>query len=125
MMHSDVSSGDSTDRYALVQTKTWLLLTFLAPQKRRKLASLPEVTNLDLKNSRFHPIRTFLSCRDCPNQDLCNFQESATVAKQLRIGFVGAGGIAHMHAKHLSKHTDVQIVAAADVNEAALKRFTD
>jgi predicted dehydrogenase len=47
------------------------------------------------------------------------------VAKELRIGFIGAGAIAQTHAKHLSKIEGVQLVAAADPSEASLKKFAD
>lgn len=40
---------------------------------------------------------------------------------KLRVAFVGAGGIARAQMKHLSKFADSQVVAAADVSEAALE----
>lgn len=45
--------------------------------------------------------------------------------KPLRIGFIGAGGIAHMHARHLKKQENVEIVAAADVGEKSLNKFIE
>jgi predicted dehydrogenase len=42
------------------------------------------------------------------------------VSKKLRVGFVGAGGIARTHMNYLKKFDDVELVAASDVSEAAL-----
>lgn len=40
--------------------------------------------------------------------------------RKLKIGFIGAGGIALTHMKYLLAMSDVQIVAAADISEKAL-----
>ncbi len=45
--------------------------------------------------------------------------------KKLRIGFIGSGGIARAHMRYLQKFEDADIVAASDVNEAALKQAQD
>lgn len=42
--------------------------------------------------------------------------------KKLRIGFIGAGGIAKSQMKVVKNYPDVELVAAADVSEAALKQ---
>ncbi|MBN8217168.1 MAG: Gfo/Idh/MocA family oxidoreductase [Spirochaetes bacterium] len=44
-------------------------------------------------------------------------------AKPFRVGFIGAGGIAHTHAKNLLKVEGVELVCAADVNETGLEKF--
>ncbi len=43
-------------------------------------------------------------------------------SKKLRIGIIGAGGIAGAHMTYLQQMDDVEIVALADVNEAAMAR---
>jgi predicted dehydrogenase len=43
-------------------------------------------------------------------------------AKKLRMGFIGAGGIAQAHMTNLKRFEDVELVAAADVSEASLQR---
>ena len=40
--------------------------------------------------------------------------------KRLRVGFIGTGGIGKAHMRHLKKFDDVELIAAADVNETAL-----
>jgi predicted dehydrogenase len=45
--------------------------------------------------------------------------------KPFRLGLIGAGGISHMHAKHIKKNPGVEIVAAADPSEAALTKFKE
>ena len=47
------------------------------------------------------------------------------MGKTLRIGFIGAGGIAHLHARHLKKIEQVELVAAADTNATNLGKFTE
>ena len=42
--------------------------------------------------------------------------------KKLRIGFIGSGGIAQAQMKCLKGYADAELVAASDVNEAALAR---
>lgn len=44
-------------------------------------------------------------------------------SKPFRVGFIGAGGIAHTHAKNLKLVEGVTLVAAADVSEAGLEKF--
>ena len=41
--------------------------------------------------------------------------------KKVRVGFIGSGGIARHHMGLLAKFDDVEIVAASDVSEPALK----
>ena len=41
------------------------------------------------------------------------------MAKTIRVGFIGAGGIAGLHIGHLKRIQDVEIVALADVNPAS------
>ncbi len=43
--------------------------------------------------------------------------------KKLRVGFIGAGAIAGTHADYLKTFSDVELVAACDVNPAALSTF--
>ncbi|MBE7466025.1 MAG: Gfo/Idh/MocA family oxidoreductase [Planctomycetes bacterium] len=45
--------------------------------------------------------------------------------KKLRVGFVGAGGIAGTHANNYQNMPDVEIVAASDVSEKGLKAFQE
>ncbi|NLB59699.1 MAG: Gfo/Idh/MocA family oxidoreductase [Lentisphaerae bacterium] len=45
------------------------------------------------------------------------------MSKVLRLGFIGAGGIARAQANYLKKVSGVEVVAAADVNQAALDKF--
>ena len=46
---------------------------------------------------------------------------SATTSKRpLRVGFIGAGGIAQAHWKYFDRYDDVEVVAASDVSEANL-----
>lgn len=45
------------------------------------------------------------------------------MAKTIRIGFIGAGGIAHSHAKNLKRIEGVELVCAADLNEKGLEKF--
>lgn len=47
------------------------------------------------------------------------------MAKSFRIGFIGAGGIAQTHARHLQKVEGVELAGAADPSEASLKKFSD
>ena len=43
-------------------------------------------------------------------------------SKKLRVGFIGAGGIALAQMNHLKSYADVELVAASDISEAALAR---
>jgi len=43
--------------------------------------------------------------------------------KKLRVGLVGAGGIAGTHTENYQKMDDVEVVSACDVSEAGLKKF--
>ena len=45
--------------------------------------------------------------------------------KKLRYGFIGAGGIASAHLRELARRDDVELVAMADISEAALQRQKD
>ncbi len=45
------------------------------------------------------------------------------MSKTIRIGFIGAGGIARFQAEHLAKIPGAQVVAAADINKDALDKF--
>jgi len=45
------------------------------------------------------------------------------VSKPFRVGFIGAGGIAHTHAKYYKGIDGVEMVAAADVSEKSLEKF--
>ncbi|MCW8133329.1 MAG: Gfo/Idh/MocA family oxidoreductase [Planctomycetota bacterium] len=45
--------------------------------------------------------------------------------KKLRVGLIGAGGIAGTHTDNYKKFEDVEVVAACDVSEAGLQRFKD
>jgi predicted dehydrogenase len=45
--------------------------------------------------------------------------------KKLRVGLIGAGGIAHTHTDNYKKYEDVEVLAACDVSEAGLKKFGD
>jgi len=47
------------------------------------------------------------------------------MAKKIRVGFIGTGGIARMQALVLQKMPDVEIVAGCDVSEKALKKFAE
>jgi predicted dehydrogenase len=47
------------------------------------------------------------------------------MAKPVRVGFIGTGGIAGRQAQRLSQSKDVQIVAGCDVSEENLKKFAD
>lgn len=42
--------------------------------------------------------------------------------KKLRVGFIGAGGIAQSQMKHLKSYADVELVAASDISEKALQK---
>ena len=44
---------------------------------------------------------------------------------KLRYGFIGAGGIAGEHMTHLALRNDVELVAMADPNAAAMARHTE
>ena len=44
------------------------------------------------------------------------------VTKKLRYGFIGAGGIAGAHLRELARRDDVELVAMADISEAAMRR---
>ena len=41
--------------------------------------------------------------------------------KKLRVGFIGAGGIAGTHMRYLNAMPDVELIAASDINEEGLK----
>jgi len=45
--------------------------------------------------------------------------------KKLRVGIIGAGGIAGTHTENYKKFDDVEVIAACDVNDAGLKKFGD
>ena len=45
--------------------------------------------------------------------------------RKLRYGFIGAGGIAGAHLRDLVRREDVELVAMADVSEAAMRRHKD
>lgn len=47
------------------------------------------------------------------------------MSKKLRVGFIGAGGIARNHMRYLKKFDDVEVVACSDVSEASLKLVAD
>ncbi len=47
------------------------------------------------------------------------------MARLVKVGFIGTGGIATRQAQPLAKDKDVQIVAGADVSEAALDKFAE
>jgi predicted dehydrogenase len=47
------------------------------------------------------------------------------VAEQIRIGFIGAGGIARHHVKQLKEIPEAKIVAMADPSEASLKKMVE
>jgi predicted dehydrogenase len=47
---------------------------------------------------------------------------SESTPKPFRVGFIGAGGISHMHMKHLKAIAGVELVAAADVVEKSLEK---
>jgi myo-inositol 2-dehydrogenase / D-chiro-inositol 1-dehydrogenase len=44
---------------------------------------------------------------------------------QCKVGFVGAGGVAERHARHLAQFRDVRIVAVTDPNVAAARSFAE
>ncbi len=44
------------------------------------------------------------------------------VKKKRRYGFIGAGGIAGAHLRELARRDDVELVAMADISEAAMQR---
>jgi predicted dehydrogenase len=46
-----------------------------------------------------------------------------TASKTFKVGFIGAGGIAHAHANNLKKVEGVELVAAADPMPAGLEKF--
>lgn len=45
--------------------------------------------------------------------------------KQLRVGMIGAGGIARTHLKYLTSYPDVDVVAATDIAQPNLDRVSD
>jgi len=45
--------------------------------------------------------------------------------RKLRVGFIGAGGIAQSQMKHFKNAADVDLVAASDISEAALAKTKD
>ena len=47
------------------------------------------------------------------------------MAKVVRVGFVGTGGIANFHMNHLEKMDDVKVVAVCDVVEEKVKAASD
>ena len=51
--------------------------------------------------------------------------EATVEKKKLRVGIIGAGGIAGTHADNYKKMEDVEVVAASDVMEASLKKFSE
>ncbi len=52
-------------------------------------------------------------------------KQSSGGKKKLRVGLIGAGGIAGTHTTHYKAMEDVEVVAACDVSEAGLKKFGD
>ena len=50
---------------------------------------------------------------------------STATPKPFRVGFIGAGGIAHTHSENLKKVPGVEVVCAADVNEKGLASFKE
>lgn len=46
-------------------------------------------------------------------------------ARKLRYGFIGAGGIAGAHLRDLVRREDVELVAMADISEAAMRRHKE
>lgn len=59
-----------------------------------------------------------------PQCDPWTFSRSLIVSKPFRVAFIGAGGIAHMHMKHLKalEADGVSIIAAADLSEKGLEK---
>ena len=57
-------------------------------------------------------------------RDSRSFAVGATyqVKKKRRYGFIGAGGIAGAHLRELARRDDVELVAMADISEAAMQR---
>ena len=49
-------------------------------------------------------------------------RKSGRKKARLRYGFIGAGGISAVHMRHLAERNDVELVAVADVDEAALAK---
>jgi predicted dehydrogenase len=47
----------------------------------------------------------------------------ATDGKKLRVGIIGAGGIAGTHTDSYKKFSDVEVIAACDVSDESLKKF--
>jgi predicted dehydrogenase len=47
------------------------------------------------------------------------------VTGRCRVGFVGAGGVALRHARHLSEFPDVDLVAVTDINQKSAQAFAD
>jgi len=47
------------------------------------------------------------------------------VSKTFKVGFIGAGGIAHAHASNLKKVEGVELVCAADVSATGLAKFKE
>jgi myo-inositol 2-dehydrogenase / D-chiro-inositol 1-dehydrogenase len=47
------------------------------------------------------------------------------VTGRCRVGFVGAGGVALRHARHLSEFPDVDLVAVTDVNQKSAQAFAE
>jgi len=54
-----------------------------------------------------------------------NQQEVNTMAKKLRIGIVGTGGIAHAHMKPYMEFDEVEIVGACDIVPGKAREFLD
>src|ERR1041385_5880336 len=48
-----------------------------------------------------------------------------TEKKKLRVGIIGAGGIAGTHTDNYRKMEDVEVLAACDSNEANLKKYSE
>lgn len=51
--------------------------------------------------------------------------EPKSEKRKLRVGVIGAGGIAGTHTDHYRKMEDVEVVAASDVSEASLKKYSE
>jgi predicted dehydrogenase len=52
-------------------------------------------------------------------------QEAGKTSRKLRVGFIGAGGIARTHMTYLQKMEGVEICCAADIDEKALEKVKE
>ncbi|MEX0886033.1 MAG: Gfo/Idh/MocA family oxidoreductase [Phycisphaeraceae bacterium] len=60
-----------------------------------------------------------------PANPATSTSKSSTATRKLRLAFIGAGGIAGTHIRALRKMPDVEIVALADISEAALAKHAE